>query len=161
MKQTEEVEVSWIIVTYKFVLGLIETLSGLAMAILGKQIMAQYSFRLAQELMEEPHDLIARVSIGIVPNLFSHSTYVIASLIVLGLIKMAGAIGLVKKQNWGVDLLVGMTLIMLPFQVVSLVLHPNLFNCLYIAVGVVIALFLIQFKPKAWISRVWRKDFLR
>ena len=52
------------------------------------------------------------------------------------------------------DLLVSLTIIMAPFQIISLILHPRLFDTLYLLVGFVIALYLIEFRPKAWISRI-------
>mgnify|MGYP002262087744 CR=1 FL=1 len=53
-----------------------------------------------------------------------------------------------------IALIVGLTLIMAPFQIVSLILHPHVFDALYLLVGLVIALYLVEFRPKAWISRV-------
>ncbi len=73
---------------------------------------------------------------------------------VLGLAKIAGAVGLVYKKNWGVDLLVGLTVIILPFQLINLVVHPSFFDFLYLLIGIGIALYLTRFKPHAWVSRV-------
>ena len=39
----------------------------------------------------------------IVPNVLTHNTVIVASLLLLGVAKVAGAIGLIYKQNWGVD----------------------------------------------------------
>ncbi len=149
-----ELHVSIYIVIYKFLLGIIEFSMGLAVGVFGTEIYRSLQGSLLRELSEDPHDLLAKIAVSIVPNVFTHNTFVVISLIVLGLAKMAGAIGLIYKQNWGVDLLVGLTLIMAPFQIVSLVLHPRVFDTLYLLVGFVIALYLIEFRPKAWISRV-------
>ncbi len=149
-----ELHVSKYIVIYKFVLGIIEFSMGLVVAVFGSEIYRSVQSGLLRELSEDPHDLLARIAESIVPNVLTHDTFVVLSLIVLGLAKMAGAIGLTYKQNWGVDLLVGLTLIMAPFQIVSLILHPRLFDALYLLVGFVIALYLVEFRPKAWISRV-------
>ncbi len=149
-----ELHVSVYIVIYKFVLGIIEFSMGLVVTLFGAKIYQSVQSSLLRELSEDPHDLLARIAEAVVPNVLTHNTFVVLSLIVLGLAKMAGAIGLIYKQNWGVDLLVGLTLIMAPFQIVSLVLHPRLFDTLYLLVGFVIALYLIEFRPKAWISRV-------
>lgn len=152
----KEFHVSIYIVIYKFMLGILEFSVGIAIALFGSQIYRSYQTSLLKELSEDPHDLLARVSEAIVPNVLTHHTYILLTLLLLGLAKMAGAIGLVYKQNWGVDLLVGLTLIMAPFQIVGLILHPGLFNLLYLVVGLVIALYLMEFRPKAWISRVLR-----
>lgn len=150
----KEFHVSWFIIVYKFIFGLIETLSGFGLAFFGKQILKLYTVDVSKELFEDPHDLIATVSEKFVPNLFTHNNFIVIYLIILGLAKVAGAVGLIYKQNWGVDLLVSLTVVMLPFQIVNLLLHPSLFDSIYILIGILIALYLIEFKPRAWISRV-------
>jgi uncharacterized membrane protein len=155
MNFEKEFHVSWLIVLYKFTLGLIETVSGITIALFGRQIFKLYTIDLAKELSEDPHDMLAKISNAIVPHIFTHNTYIIIYLILLGAVKIAGAIGLIYKQNWGVDLLVGLTLILLPVQIVTLILHPAIFDFMYMSVGLLIALYLIEFKPKAWISRMF------
>jgi len=150
----DEFHISWYIIFYKFALGLVEFISGMGIALLGKQILTDYSLRITRELSEDPHDLIAHISMGIVPHILVHNTSLILTLTVLGLAKIAGAVGLIYKQNWGVDLLVGLTVVMFPFQLINFLIHRSLFDLLYITVGIVIALYLIRFKPKAWVSRV-------
>jgi len=150
----KEYHVSIYIVIYKFVLGIGEFLLGIAIASFGADIYHSYQLSLLQELSEDPHDLLARVSETVVPNVLTHNTFIILSLIVLGLAKMVGASGLAYKQNWGVDLLVGLTILMAPFQIIGLILDPRWFDFLYLAVGLVIAFYLVEFRPKAWISRV-------
>jgi len=46
---------------------------------------------------------------------------------------------------------------MAPFQIVNIIVHPNIFDFLYFTVGILIALYLIEFKPKAWISKIFGK----
>jgi len=150
----EEFHVSRYIIAYKMALGLVEFISGLAITLFGKQILAKYSILASQELSEDPHDLLAHLTMSIAPHIFTHNTYLVLTLILLGIVKIAGAVGLVYKQNWGVDLLVGLTMIMFPFQLVNLLIHRSLFDFFYISIGIGIALYLIQFKPKAWISRI-------
>ena len=53
------------------------------------------------------------------------------------------------------DLLVSLTVLMLPFQVVSLFLHPSIPDLVYLVAGLLIALYLVNFKPKAWVSRTF------
>lgn len=146
--------VSIYIIIYKFLLGVIEFSLGVIVTVFGTEIYHSVQNSLLRELSEDPHDLLARIAESIVPNVLTHNTVVVITLLVLGVAKMAGAIGLMYKQNWGVDLLVGLTIIMAPFQIVSLILHPRIFDTLYLLVGFVIALYLVEFRPKAWISRV-------
>ncbi len=150
-----EFHVSVYIVAYKFILGLSEFLGGVVIGFFGSRIYQVYQASLFKELSEDPHDLLARLSESVVPSVLTHNTYVVIYLLVLGLAKMVGAAGLIYKQNWGVDLLVVLTILMAPFQVINLVLHPQIFDLLYLVVGLLIALYLIEFKPKAWISRLF------
>jgi uncharacterized membrane protein (DUF2068 family) len=147
----KEFHVSRYIVAYKFLLGVVELLAGLAIAFFGSRLLHLYQTSLMNELLE---DLLAHFSEAVVPNVLTHSTFIVLSLIILGVAKIVGSIGLIYKRNWGVDLLVGLTILMAPFQVVNLILHPRAVDILYFAVGLVIALYLMEFRPKAWISRV-------
>ena len=152
-----EFHVSIYIIVYKFLLGLFEFGAGLTISIFGSRLYQLYQASLFKELSEDPHDTLARLSESIVPNVLTHNSYVVIYLLVLGLAKMIGAIGLIYKQNWGVDLLVVLTILMAPFQIVSLILHPHILDLLYLVVGLLIALYLIEFRPRAWISRMLLK----
>jgi len=89
-----------------------------------------------------------------IPNVLTHHTFLVIYLILLGSAKIAGAIGLIYKKNWGVDLLVGLTLLMLPFQLFRLFLYPSIADFIYISVGLFVSMYLINFKPHAWARRV-------
>ncbi len=149
-----EFHVSKIIIAYKFFLGLVEFFSGVGLVVWGARALTVYQKYLTQELIEDPHDVLAHLTEKVVPSLFAQHGYLAAYLILLGAAKLAGAIGLIYQKNWGVDLLVSMTLLMFPFQVAGLILHPAIMDLVYIVVGLVIALYLIEFKPKAWISKM-------
>jgi uncharacterized membrane protein len=155
IKIEKEFHVSWYIIFYKFTFGLIELVSGLGIVLFGKRILAKFTILISQELLEDPHDLFANLGTKIAPNIFTHNTFLSLYLIILGIAKIAGSIGLIYKQNWGVDILVGLTILMFPFQLIHLLLHPSIFDSMYITLGVLIALYLIEFKPKAWISRIF------
>ncbi len=150
-----EFHVSRLIIAYKFVLGLVESFSGIALVVWGQSAYALYQTFIAQELTEDPHDILANLTEKILPSLMAQHTSLAAYLMILGVAKLAGAVGLIYQQNWGVDLLVSLTVVMLPFQVVSLALHPAVFDIIYLLVGLLIALYLVNFKPRAWVSRIW------
>ena len=135
-----EFHVSVYIVVYKFVLGLFELSAGVTIAIAGAHIYQIYQASVLKELSEDPHDLLARLSETVVPNVLAHHSYVAIYLVVLGLAKVIGAIGLVYKQDWGVDLLVLLTILLAPFQIVILILHPHIFDLIFLLVGLLIAL---------------------
>jgi uncharacterized membrane protein len=100
---------------------------------------------------------LANISQSFVPGLLAQSTIIVIYLMILGGAKIAGAIGLINKQNWGVDLLVGLTIILFPFQIADMIISFSLFKVLYVVVGLLIALYLVEFKPKAWISKMLEK----
>ncbi len=149
----KEYHISWYIVVFKMILGIGETLSGLGIVIVGRRGLEIYRY-FSDELSEEPHGLLASWTMRALPYIFSHRTFLAIYLIVLGAAKIAGAIGLIYKQNWGVDLLVGLTIIMLPFQVIQLLRRPSWLDFGYIFVGLLIALYLINFSPRVWAKRI-------
>jgi len=142
------------IIAYKLLFGLVEFLLGVSLAFFHNRFLHWYRFYVASELSENPHDLLVRLTKQIVPAVLTHHAVLTLYLILLGGVKIAGAIGLVYKKNWGVDLLVSLTFIMLPFQVIELITHPSLIDFLYISLGLIIALYLINFRPKLWAEKV-------
>jgi uncharacterized membrane protein len=156
-KIEEEYHVSWYIIIYKLLFGLVEFLLGAGITLFGKMALLWYQTSTAQELSEDPHDLVVHLTQGFVPGLLSHNTFLALYLIILGGAKIAGAVGLIYKKNWGVDLLIGLTVVMFPFQFVQLILHPSLADFLYILIGILIALYLVNFKPNEWAKRMSAK----
>lgn len=152
-----EYHVSWYIIAYKLFYGVVELLLGAAITFFGRNALVWYRVYAAQELSEDPHDLLVRLTVGIVPNMLAHHTFLALYLIVLGTAKIAGAIGLLYKQTWGVDLLVGLTILMFPFQFIQLLRHPSLPDFIYILIGIFIALYLINFRPQEWATRVVKR----
>ncbi len=150
----KEFHVSWYIVVYKLLFGAMEFLLGISITLFGKSALHWYRIVAVQELSEDPHDVLVRLTEHVVPNILTHNTFIALYLIILGSAKIAGAIGLMYKQYWGVDLLVGLTFIMLPFQLVQLVMHPSVPDLLYIVTGLLIALYLVNFRPHEWAKRI-------
>jgi uncharacterized membrane protein len=149
----KELHVAGWVILYKFSLGLVEFMLGVGMALFGQRALHYYHTLVSQQLSEDPQDILVRISANIVPHLLTHNTTLIVYLIVLGAAKLIGAVGLYYKKNWGVDILVVLTILLLPFQLFKLVTHPNMLDVFYMALGIFIALYLIEFKPHAWVSR--------
>lgn len=150
----KEYHVSWYIIAYKFAFGLVEFLLGAGVTLFGRKALIWYRAYAIQELSEDPHDLLVRLTQSIVPNVLTHRTTLAIYLIVLGVAKIAGAIGLMYKRNWGADLLVVITLIMFPFQFVALIRHPSAPDFFYIFIGLFIAFYLINFHPREWTRHI-------
>ena len=150
----EHYEVPWYIIAYKMGFGIIEFVSGLALALFGARAAVWYQASVAKELSEDPHDLLARYSQQVIPGILTHHTYLVLYLMLLGGAKIAGATGLIFGRNWGVDLLVGLTIALFPFQAIDLVMHPSLVNFLYIGTGLLIAMYLVEWRPHVWARRL-------
>lgn len=153
----KEYHVSWYIIAYKFAFGFVEFLLGAAITLFGRQALVWYRAYAVQELSEDPHDILVRLTQTIIPNVLTHRTFLAFYLIVLGGAKLAGAIGLMYKKDWGADLLVTLTLIMFPFQFIALIRHPSLPDFLYVFIGLFIAFYLINFRPHEWVKRIAHK----
>ena len=153
-KIEKEFHVSIYILIYEFLSGLVELSAGVALATFGPRIYEVYRASVIKELAEDPTDLVVHVSEKVVPGLLTHNAFIILYLIAFGLVKILGAIGLIYKQNWGVDLLVGLIILTVPFQFYNFVAHRNFLDLLYIIIGLLIAFYLVEFRPAAWISRI-------
>jgi uncharacterized membrane protein len=120
-------------------------------------VLPWYKSVVIQELLEDPHDLLANLGQKVVPFILTNKGYLVINLLLLGLAKMAGAIGIIYKKDWGVDLLIGLTVLMFPFQVVNLIRHFSAFGFIYLMMGLLIALYLINFDPKKYAEKLFYK----
>lgn len=143
----EELEVSRLIILYKLVSGFLEIMLGSALLLFGRQLYRFYQNFQLEELFEDPHSLIVVFLRRMVPYIFEHRINIILILFLLGFVKMAGAIGLYYRKHWGLDLLVGLTILLLPFDGYSLVTTPTLTQLGYFLINLLIAFYLVNFKP--------------
>lgn len=146
----KELHVSRFIIFYKFILGVFELLLGLGIIFFGTRVYALYQGFVAQQLFEDPHDLLGTVLESIVPYLFEHKGYVILILVILGLVKMVGAAALWYRRHWGLDLLIGLTLSLLPFEGYNLLVQPSLIKLAFFLINILISLYLVNFAPKQY-----------
>lgn len=153
----KEFHVSWYIIVYKLIFGLIEFLLGLGLVLAKSVVLPWYRNLASQELLEDPHDLLIRVTRQVIPFILTHRGFLVFYLLLLGSAKIAGAIGLMYKKNWGVDLLVGLTALLFPFQVYQLIRRFSLAEFSYLVVGLLIALYLVNFKPKKYAKSLMDK----
>ncbi len=150
----QEFHVSRYIIVYKFTLGLFELLLGFGIIFLGTQTLGIYESFKSKELLEDSHDLLVAVFEKLVPYLLKHQGYIVLILIVLGLVKMIAAVGLANRKHWGLDLLVVLTISLLPFQMYSLIFSYSFANLVYFTINVFIALYLVKFQPKTYFSNL-------
>ena len=67
---------------------------------------------------------------------------------------MIGAVGLWYHKHWGLDILIVVTIILLPFEVVNLFRHLSLLNTAYFVINMLIALYLVNFNPKGYFTHL-------
>ncbi len=140
------------IIIYKLFLGIVELILGLGIILFQKNFLSIYDSFKSQELLEDPHDLLVKAAEYIIPFILEHHIYIIIILMLLGIVKIIGSIGLLYRQHWGLDLLVVLTFLLLPFQSYSLIIHPSSYKIIYFSINALIALYLVEFKPKNYFT---------
>lgn len=148
----KDFHISKYIIVYKFVLGIIELFLGLGIIFLEKQTLELYQKFKSQELLEDPHDTLIFILEKIIPYIFEHQGYIVLVLIALGLVKIIGSIGLLYHKHWGLDLLVALTVLLLPIDGYLLLTNPSLSKAIFFTINLLIALYLVNFNPKGYFS---------
>lgn len=149
-------EVSTLIIAYKLISGILEIFLGFGMMLFDKRIFQLYRNFRAQELLEDPHDILARLLQAIMPTLIQHRVYIISLLLLFGVVKIIGAIGLQLKKEWGLDVLVGLFVFLFPFDLYYFITSPSAAKLIYLVINTFIALYLVQFRPHEYFVR-WKK----
>ncbi len=155
-KENRDQEVSALIIGYEFALGLIETLLGLGIVFFGKAVIAQYQTLRDSEFLNEGHDLLVDLLQKVIPYVSDHRVYVSVLLLALGLVKIASSIGLWMGKKWGKHLMIGLLVVLIPFDVVGILKHPKLLELIYLLIDVLIILFMTGFKPHHYFLEVKR-----
>ncbi len=154
MKENEEQEVSYVIVGYKIISGIFEVLFAIALAFFRRPIYHWYLRMSTQELFEDPHDLLARTFQTIVPVVNQHRIYLIFLLSILGVTKVIGAIGILRRKEWGLDLMVGLFVFLLPFDLYNLITHPSILKCVYLVINSIIVLYLVRHRTHYYVKKI-------
>jgi uncharacterized membrane protein len=90
-------------VMIKGVEGVLETLSGISVLFVGSHRLAAFAFQMtAQELQQEPSDVFANYIFHTGQHLASGgTTFLVAYLLIHGLIKLVAVFSLLRNQLWG------------------------------------------------------------
>jgi uncharacterized membrane protein (DUF2068 family) len=153
MKRSVTSNVSKTVVLYKLITGLIELILGLGILFFGRNISRIYTNYKLNELLEDPHDLLINIVEKIIPVFVHYHTYFMIILVVFGLVKIIGAIGLFYDKEWGLDILILFFFLMLPFDIYTMFSHPTLLKTLYFLTNTLITLYLIEFKPHTYFRK--------
>ncbi|MCL5073553.1 MAG: DUF2127 domain-containing protein [Actinobacteria bacterium] len=160
-KLEQEYYVSKLIIFYKFILGIFEILLGFGIFFGGRQMFDFYMKVRNDELLENSHDLVAYILQRTIPYFFEHQAYVVFVLLALGFVKVIGAVGLYQRRHWGLDLLVALTVILLPIDGYNLLRHPSFPELGYFLINVLISLYLVNFKPKHYFIHLKKRANFR
>jgi uncharacterized membrane protein (DUF2068 family) len=150
MAQTETVivrPVSYILlVLYKFIAGLFEVSIGISFGIFGNQFLRFYQLFELSHLREDPSIYVRTVEKA-VPYLLDHRTYVIVFFLTFGMAKIIGAIGLWYEQYWAIQMMILLSALLLPFEIVDFLQRPTIFLAFYILANIAILVYLMHFNP--------------
>jgi hypothetical protein len=131
------------LMAYKGLLGLGEVAVGLLVSMPFLDTVALFRRLSAEELREDPGDRLVGFLSRHLPSLMAHRGTVAAALLVLGVAKVAAAIGLYNGKEWGRYLLAALVVALLPLDVRAALLHPRAGQLIVLAVNMVVALVLI------------------
>jgi uncharacterized membrane protein len=152
-----ELHVSFYIVAYKFISGFLELILGMGILFFEKNVLAVYHSLVIRELLEDPRDFLVSISQKIIPYVLTRNRTLSIFLILIGLVKVIGAVGLIYKKDWGVDLLIVITLFFIPFQLWNVFNKHSLPDLIYLVLGIFISLYLINFKPGEYSTKFMEK----
>ncbi|MEA2498476.1 MAG: putative rane protein [Actinomycetota bacterium] len=110
--------VRWAIALFKFVSGGLEVVSGVALTILPKGALTSIvNLVVAEEAREDPHDPAVTFIQTHLAGFLDQRGGVAVGLIVLGVVKIVGAYGLLRRRAWGYYLLVAVLVALLGVEV--------------------------------------------
>lgn len=161
INKEDDIKISKGIVLYKFILGVGELSIAFSLIFFGRNIGRIYQQYRVRELLEDPHDRLIKFIQGVSPYLNQNRTYFIGLLLILGITKVIGAIGLWKNKEWGLDLIVGLFVILIPFDMIDLIIKPSFIRVVYFLINVLITFYLLEFKPHKYLRRLKKKYLKR
>jgi uncharacterized membrane protein len=106
-------------VMIKGVEGILETLSGISVLLLGSHRLAAFAFQMtAQELQQDPSDLFANYIFHTGQHLASGgTTFLVAYLLIHGLIKLVAVFSLLRNKLWGYPFSMGTLGLFMLYQI--------------------------------------------
>lgn len=143
-----------IMVAYEFIGGFVELFLGFGVLFLGNSFNAFYQAFALSHLREDPN-LFVRTIERTIPFLLNHKAYVIVYFLVFGLSKIMGGIGLWYEKVWAIYMVILLSFLLLPFEVIDFIARPSPFKLIYIIINVLIVAYLVRFQPH--IQHVLRK----
>ncbi len=141
-KLIKEEKVSRVLVLYEFLLGVIETILGTGILLYGRRLFLLYLDLRDEELLVHPNAILIKMAESIIPGLFERRFYVVGFLLFLGIVKIVASWGMWKGKVWGITLISILIFCLLPFEIVTILMHFTLAKLFYIVLNVTIILYL-------------------
>lgn len=120
MNDVRALRIARVVAAVKLAFGLVEILTGLVWLIVTPAVVQrQVQDSLHTLARQQPHNPAVKLLQHQLPALLAHGTLVALALILLGLIKVAGALGFLSGRPWGYYLFVASLVLTLPFDLRS------------------------------------------
>jgi uncharacterized membrane protein (DUF2068 family) len=143
-----------VLIFYKFAAGALEVLTATLFLLFGRQFSNFYqNFELAH--VDQEPSLYVRTVEHAVPFLLDHKMYIIVFLLTFGLGKIIGSIGLWYEKMWAIHMMIVLSMLLIPFELVDFISHPSGFKLFYILMNIIIVVYLLRFNPH--VQHVMRK----
>lgn len=132
------------IIAYKTALGIGELAVGVLLLIPSLDLAATFHRLTAEELREDPSDLLVALISRHLPSLVQHRATVGVGLISFGVVKLIAAVAMWNGKEWGRNLLAAMVVLLLPLDVRSAVTDPSIVRFLLVILNALVAFLLIR-----------------
>ena len=120
MEESRKLRIARIVAMVKLGFGSLEILTGLTWLVVSPAVVQHRVQDMLRRLAhEQPGNPGVKLLQHQLPTLLAHGTLVAVALIMLGLIKVAGALGFLSGRPWGYYLFVASLVVTLPFDLRS------------------------------------------
>lgn len=147
-----------LLIAYKVLGGLFQVGLGIAFGLFGNQFLRVYEYFELSHLREDPNLFIRTVERA-VPFLLDHRSYVIVFFLTFGFAELIGTAGLWFEKLWAIYLMIILSALLLPFEIVDFLRRPSIYLGIYILINAAIIIYLSHFNPH--IRHIRHKHHLR
>lgn len=131
------------IIAYKTALGVGELMVGVLLLIPSLDVAAVFHRLTAEELREDPSDLLVALISRYLPSLVRNRATVGLGLIAFGVAKLIAAAAMWNGKEWGRYLLAAMVVLLLPLDVRSAVTDPSIVRFVLVILNALVAFLLV------------------
>ncbi len=132
------------IIAYKTALGVGELTVGVLLLIPSLDLTAIFHRLTAEELREDPSDMLVGLISRNLPSLVQHRATVGLGLIVFGVVKLIAATAMWNGKEWGRYLLAVMVILLLPLDVRSAITNPSIMRFVLVILNALVAFLLVR-----------------